>query len=194
MLKRWKSGHVFASLALFRCPWVWPSPGDLCWVILMPWCLGLYCPGAFWTVTENWTGLKMLGWGSCRNSPRALRKAALGTWTSWDLWICVALTVHVDTMGNHIKLENPGRPAWLKKSWHAHVVMGKLRSPWDLLQRVSCARAVVHCRSVAKSCPTICDSPGWQHASFPVLHYLLEFVQLRFIDSDLCGQSDASAF
>ena len=55
---------------------------------------------------------------------------------------------------------------------------GQAEEPWDLLQRVS-VRAVVHCRSVAKSCPTICDPLDGSTPGFPVLHYLLEFVQTQ---------------
>ena len=33
------------------------------------------------------------------------------------------------------------------------------------------------CSSIAKSCQTLCDLMDWVTSGFPVLHYLLEFVQ-----------------
>ena len=43
---------------------------------------------------------------------------------------------------------------------------------WYFLNNYFCC-----CYSVAKSCLTLCQSHGLQHASFPLLHYLLEFAQ-----------------
>ena len=42
---------------------------------------------------------------------------------------------------------------------------------WKLTEYCSC------CCSVAKSCPTLCDSMDWSTPGFPVLHYLPEFIQ-----------------
>ena len=33
------------------------------------------------------------------------------------------------------------------------------------------------CCSVSQSCPTLCDTMDWSMPGFPVLHYLLEFLQ-----------------
>ena len=35
------------------------------------------------------------------------------------------------------------------------------------------------CCSVTKSCPTLCDPMDYSMPGFPVLHYLLEFAQIR---------------
>ena len=115
----------------------------------------------------------MLGWGSCRNSPRALRKAAPG---SWQVGISgsVLSSVHMDMMGNHIKPENAGHPAWLEQSWHLH---GD-RQAWHLLQWVS-EHVVDHGCSAAKSCPAICDPMDGSTPGFLVLHHLPEFIQTQ---------------
>ena len=45
---------------------------------------------------------------------------------------------------------------------------------WKLTEYSSCC-----CCSVAKSCPTLCDSTDWSAPGFPVLHYLPEFIQIH---------------
>ena len=80
----------------------------------------------------------------------------------------------MDMMGNHIKQENVGHPAWLEQSWHLH---GD-RQAWHLLQWVS-AHVVVHSCSVPKSCPAICDPMDGSTPGFLVLHHLPEFVQTQ---------------
>ena len=44
---------------------------------------------------------------------------------------------------------------------------------------------VLHCFSVAKSCPTLCNPMGWSTPGFPVLHYSLSF----WVCSNFCPLS-----
>ena len=47
----------------------------------------------------------------------------------------------------------------------------------DYLNIIIIISAILLCCSVAKSCPTLCDPMNYSMPGFPVLHYLLKFVQ-----------------
>ena len=47
----------------------------------------------------------------------------------------------------------------------------------DYLNIVIIISAILLCCSVAKSCPALCDPMNYSTPGFPVLHYLLKFVQ-----------------
>ena len=65
---------------------------------------------------------------------------------------------------------------WIQEGWSFSFLSSGCRA---FKHKISVPGLFLYCCSVSKLCPTLCDPMNYSTPGFPVLHHLLEFVQIH---------------